>query len=101
MPDPKTEQELRKLAERRVDARIGFRVHATVFVLVNTGLATLNFFTSPHVWWFLWPLFGWGIGLATHAWAVYGGMEGSRDDAVEKELERLRSRSGSAPSARG
>lgn len=44
--------------------RQAFFGHALTFALVIGGLAVLNLATSPHYLWFLWPLFGWGIGLA-------------------------------------
>jgi hypothetical protein len=44
----------------------GFYVHFTVFVLVNTLLILINLLFSPGVLWFIFPLFGWGIGLAFH-----------------------------------
>jgi hypothetical protein len=97
MSEAKSDQELRKMAERHVDAKQGFRIHATVYVLVNVGLATLNLVTSPHVWWFVWPLLGWGIGLGVHAWAVYGGMGAAREEAIARELRRLREIHGAGP----
>jgi 2TM domain len=24
------------------------------------------------IWWVQWPFLGWGLGVALHAWAVYG-----------------------------
>jgi hypothetical protein len=86
------ESELRARAERRVDARRGFWSHAAVYVIVNTGLAALNLMTTPHYPWVLWPVFGWGIGLASHAWSVFGGFPGDREAAVAAEIERLRAR---------
>ncbi len=90
MTDHRTEAELRKIAERRADAKIGFRNHAMIYGLVNAGLAGLNLATSPHYLWFVWPLFGWGIGLAAHGLSVYGATGGGRERAVQAELERLR-----------
>lgn len=47
-----------------------FRRHLLVFVLVNAGLIALNFTRHPDKLWPLWPLMGWGIGLAFHAFKV-------------------------------
>jgi hypothetical protein len=94
VPGGDLEADLRRQAERRVDARRGFWSHATVFVIVNTGLAVLNLLSSPHYLWFLWPLFGWSIGLAAHAWGVFGSFPGDRERAVAAEVERLRARQG-------
>ncbi len=94
------EDALRRQAERRVDARRGFLSHAGAYVVVNSGLAVLNLLTSPHYLWFLWPLAGWGIGLAAHAWSVFGVFPGDREQAVAAEMERLRARRSGASGAR-
>jgi hypothetical protein len=86
------EADLRRQAEQRVDARQGFWSHASVFVVVNTGLVVLNLITSPQYLWCLWPVFGWGLGLAAHAWGVFGTFPGDRERAVAAEIERLRAR---------
>lgn len=51
--------------------RTAFRTHATVFAAVNLLLVTIwattwliNDVTGYP--WFLWPLLGWGVGLAAH-----------------------------------
>jgi type IV secretory pathway TrbD component len=91
-PDPVPDQELRRLAERRVAARRGLIVHAGLYLVVNLGLAALNLATSPHYLWFLWPVFGWGIGLAAHAWAVLAALSDDQERAVQAEMDRLRAR---------
>ena len=60
-------------AERDVtlrEWRRGWRVHALVYVVVNTGLAALNVAlvtaTDASFIWFPFPLVGWGIGLTLH-----------------------------------
>jgi hypothetical protein len=62
-------------ARARVQAIKGFYIHASVFVVVNIGLFIINALTSglsEGVWWFYWPLLGWGIGLGAHALGVFG-----------------------------
>ena len=54
------------LDERRRE----FIRHALTFALVIGGLALLNLSTTPHAPWFLWPLFGWGLGVVKHGLAV-------------------------------
>jgi apolipoprotein N-acyltransferase len=64
------EREERRARRHRV-ARAGFKWHATAYVAVNAGLlfiwAAISFQqdggTHP---WFVYPLVGWGIGLAVH-----------------------------------
>jgi hypothetical protein len=59
-------------ARRRVRQIKGFYIHASIYVLINCLLAIINWGTSRGEVWFYWPLFGWGIGLAAHAIAVFG-----------------------------
>jgi len=84
--------ELRRLATRRADMKLGFRTHVFVYAIVNAGLAAINLLTSPGYLWFLWALIGWGIGLAAHAAAVYLDGERIRERMIEEEYEKLRRR---------
>jgi hypothetical protein len=49
----------------------GFKIHFTVYVLVNLLLIVINLLTTPDKLWFYWPLIGWGIGIIGHGAAVY------------------------------
>lgn len=51
--------------------RLGFWIHAAVYVCVNALLIYLDLSRNPDVTWFYWPLAGWGIGLAFHAYRVF------------------------------
>jgi len=66
--------------EQQAVARHGLRqalyAHAGTYVLVNGGLLVVNLFTSPHYLWVVWSLFGWGIGLGSHAIGVVSGAAG-------------------------
>lgn len=84
--------DLRRLAERRADMKLAFRSHLFAYVVVNAGLTAINLVTSPDYFWAIWPMLGWGVGLAAHAVAVYMDGEGIRDRLVEAELEKLRKR---------
>lgn len=66
-----------KEAKERVEALKGFYAHLAVYLAVNLGLFFLSMATGGT--WFVWPLFGWGIGLLSHAVAVFviGGRLGS------------------------
>lgn len=52
-----------------------FLIHMAVYLAVNAGLVTINLMQTPEEGqsrelWFLWPLAGWGIGVAAHGLAV-------------------------------
>ena len=60
-------------AERELtlaESRRGWRVHATFYAVVTTGLVVLNLllvaYTEASFFWFPFPLVGWGIGLTMH-----------------------------------
>lgn len=98
--DPQTqraqiEDEVRRKASRKVGFRLGFYWHLAVFVLVNAGLAGINFSTSPGYLWFLWPLAGWGVGLALHAFGTLGAGD-AREQMIEAEVQRELARRGLA-----
>jgi 2TM domain len=82
--------DLRRLAARRADMRLAFRSHMIAYAVVNAGLVAINLATSPGYFWAIWPMIGWGVGLAAHATTVYFHGEGIRDRMIEEELEKLR-----------
>ena len=58
-----------KQAKERVEALKGFYAHLAVYIAVNAGLFLMSMVTGG--FWFIWPLLGWGIGLAAHAVSVF------------------------------
>ncbi|MBL8858392.1 MAG: 2TM domain-containing protein [Planctomycetes bacterium] len=91
MKDSWTDGDIEQRARRRVDRKLGFYVHALVYVLVNLGLFGINHFTGGPRW-HLMPLMGWGIGLAVHGIVVLatGSGVGLRERMVAAELERMK-----------
>jgi hypothetical protein len=89
-----TESALQRQARRRVNQKMGFYIHATVFVVVNLGLAALSWAGDRN--WHLWPLAGWGLGLAIHGIVTFASLNGDglRQQMMEREVERLRERQG-------
>ena len=49
----------------------GFFIHLFVYLAVNALLIVVNVIYDPDYYWFLFPLLGWGIGLAAHALLVF------------------------------
>ncbi|MFD2756300.1 2TM domain-containing protein [Comamonas terrae] len=60
---------LLRLARRRARMKLGWYLHATVYVLVNLGLAALAALHGRH--WAIYPAVFWGLGLAIHGAAVW------------------------------
>jgi hypothetical protein len=50
--------------------RRDFKGHVVAYVIVNGFLVACDLLTSGGRW-FWWPLLGWGVGLAFHAYATY------------------------------
>ena len=87
--------DLESRARRRVARKMGFYIHALVFVLVNAGLYALNTITgAPH--WSHFPLFGWGVGLAIHGLVTLIALQGDglRRGMLQREIEHLRRNGG-------
>lgn len=87
-PAPSSEPRLERLVRRRAAARMGWLVHALMYVCVNVGLALLAWHTGRT--WALYPLAGWGLGLAIHGLAVWLGTGGA--GVHERLLQRERAR---------
>jgi len=78
-------------ARRRAGARMGWYVHAFVYLVVNTVLAALSLSTGRH--WAIFPALGWGLGLLLHGlgvWLALGGG-GLQQRLLAQERARLAS----------
>lgn len=89
-PPVADDQRLRERAEKRLRARRDLLAHALAYVLVNVFLSALWLLSDWGFFWPIFPIFGWGIGLAFHAWDVYA-PEAS-EEQIRAEMNRLRSR---------
>jgi hypothetical protein len=77
--------EAHQSARNRVEAKMGFYTHLSVYAVVILVLAILDFVTSPSVIWFHWPMFGWGIAIVIHAASVF--LFRSRFAVTEEMIE--------------
>lgn len=76
-----------RLARRRAGAKMGWLIHALVYVCVNAGLALIAW--SSGRGWAIYPLLGWGLGLAIHGLAVW---LGTGTDLHQRLLEAERAK---------
>lgn len=78
-----------RLARRRAGAKLGWLIHASVYVLVNLVLVALS--AASGRGWAVFPLLGWGLGLAVHGAVVFltTGGAGIYDRMVRAERERM------------
>jgi hypothetical protein len=82
---------LREAAVKNLKARRGLQAHMLAYILVNGFLVTVWAVTGAGFFWPIFPLFGWGIGLAFNVWDVMS-PEPS-DTRIDVEMDRLRRRS--------
>jgi hypothetical protein len=83
--------ELERLAHKRAAAKLGWYIHAMVYVVVNLFIFAISVYAFGHRPWSVFPLLGWGVGLALHGVAVFllGDGSGLRNRVLERERERL------------
>jgi uncharacterized membrane protein len=81
--------EVERLARKRAGMRMGWLIHATVFVAVNALLAVISYGNGRG--WAIFPFVGWGIGLAIHGLVVFTALQGHglMERLVEQERRRL------------
>ena len=75
-------------AQKRIKAKKGFFAHLVSYVSVIGFLFMINMLTSPGYWWWLFPAGGWGIGLASHYFTVFGMFGIGSSEWEERELAR-------------
>jgi len=86
---PKQEEELREAAVKRLRKKHDLQGHVLAFVTVNLLLNVVWLLTTPGgFYWPVFPLLGWGIGLAFNVWDVYA--PAPTEEAIRREMERTR-----------
>lgn len=91
MPTPLSPEEIERLAHKRASAKLGWYVHACVYVCVNAFLLLASSFGLRARPWNVYPALGWGVALALHFVSVFVLGKGSavRETMVQRERERL------------
>ena len=89
---PQTNAALDRLARKRAGAKLGWYIHALVYICVNVMLALLSVMNGKH--WAVFPALGWGLGLAIHGVVVFfvTGGAGLHERLIERERQRLTAR---------
>ena len=82
-----TEKEIYEQAVRHVKEKKEFFVHLLTYLVVNSAIFLVWWITtSPGYPWFVWPLFGWGIGLTFHFLSVW--VFDRQTDWERREIDR-------------
>ena len=85
--------DLRKEAERRVDAKIEFQENLYKYLIVNVILATISILFLQSFWLLFFVMFFWGIGLLDKFFKAYSFMDivspNYRKNMINKELSKM------------
>ncbi|MEG0928201.1 2TM domain-containing protein [Chryseobacterium sp.] len=81
-----------KKAQKRVKEIRGFYTNLISYCIVIPFLIFINLFTGSRSQWFWFPVFGWGIGLASHAFQVFGIGESWQEKKIREIMDKQKNR---------
>jgi hypothetical protein len=81
------DHDIDRLARKRAGAKLGWYIHAFVYITVNLLLAGLSAMSGRH--WAVFPALGWGLGLAIHGFVVFVMAGGLMERLVAHERQQL------------
>ena len=86
-----SEDDIERIARKRAGAKLGWYVHATIYVVVNLGMFAFAYFGFARRPWSMAPVLGWGAGLILHGISVFILANGTplRARLLQRERERL------------
>lgn len=84
------EPDLRRLAVKRLRDRRGLQAHTLAYVMLNIFLVAVWAGTGGGIFWPLFPLLGWGIGLGFNVWAVVSPEP--TEERIRAEMQRIMER---------
>ncbi|MFX1568859.1 MAG: 2TM domain-containing protein [Promethearchaeota archaeon] len=61
-----SEENLRKIASQKVSYRVSVKLHVAIFFIVNILLFLVDIFSTPGLYWIIYPFFSWLIGVNMH-----------------------------------
>ena len=81
--------DLRQAAITQLRKKRDLQAHLLAYVLVNLFLNGICFLTDAGgFYWPMFPLFGWGIGVAFHVWDVYAPVKPT-EEHIREEMDRI------------
>jgi uncharacterized protein (DUF486 family) len=86
-----TDEELRQIARKTAEEKSGFYIHFGIYIAVNLFLIAIWWTTGgPGTFpWFIFILFGWGIGIVGHYVGVFRG-KAYVERMAEREYQRMK-----------
>lgn len=92
-PHTELDPESRERALQRLQQRKEFLQHLSVYVIIMTLLTAIWLVSGMGYYWPIWPMMGWGVGVAIHASTLRLDREPTEAQIAE-EAARLRKRLG-------
>jgi 2TM domain len=95
--DGSSDGQRRELAIKRIRAKLAFKIHLVVYLVINAMLVAIwagvgSSVTIPGLpstfFWPIFPILGWGLGLAIQGYTAYQGG-GPTEDQIEREMRNL------------
>lgn len=74
-------------AKKQVEEIKGFYSHLAAYIMVMACLIFINLKYTPEYLWFLWSMFGWGIGLTVHAMKTFNWSPFFNKDWEERKIK--------------
>lgn len=85
----RSDDALRQVALGRLKKQQDFWLHLMIYLMVNGFLVVIWAMTGVPFFWPVFPIFGWGIGVAANAWDVFLRHEPT-EAQLQREMARLR-----------
>ncbi|MGK6343401.1 2TM domain-containing protein [Chryseobacterium sp. DT-3] len=79
-------------ARKRVKELKSFYGNLISYCTIIPFLIILNLIVSPKHLWFFYPMLGWGIGLASHAFQVFGVGESWKEKKIREIMDKQKNR---------
>lgn len=77
----KPKYEEKTLREKKLD----FRRHFRTYLVMSVFFVALNLFGNSYNFWAIWPILGWGIGVAMQGLSLYGPLADPEDIHPEEK----------------
>ncbi|MCX8522620.1 2TM domain-containing protein [Chryseobacterium formosus] len=79
-------------ARKRVKEMKGFYGNLASYCIIIPFLIFVNLYTQNKYHWFWWPLLGWGIGVASHAFQVFGIGQSWQEKKIQEIMNKQKNK---------
>ena len=83
-----TDEQLREQAIKRIKEKNDFQIHLAVYLAVNLMLVGFWWFTGAGFFWPIFPILGWGVGVAVNGYTVYRGNVYT-EEQIRREMRNM------------